>query len=134
MTWVALISEWLPTILSILGVGTAGTAGVPLFKRIFGWLDRKNIKSDQDQDNGIRSFLDQVLSNAATLAVARRQTAGQPVDTPLTEKDLTPATTYVTSVAADSLAHLNVNPRDIPDMILARFGRMLLDRVSKPAA
>lgn len=48
MTWAAILSEWLPTIISAIATAFTGGAGFPLLQKWLGRLDVRNLEASND--------------------------------------------------------------------------------------
>lgn len=124
-----LVSKALPLVLGTTSVGGALAAGIPMVLNIVRGQKASN-------DDGIRSVIEYALNNGIGLAIAKRAATNPttPVTAPLSADDVAAAKQYVETQIPEKLSALGVQNRDLGDMILSRFGKLLLDRLLPPAS
>lgn len=69
--WAELIGSWLPTIITGILGGGGVTAGVPIIRRIMGWLDNKNAKQGTEAHGSALDLIRKVLPDVIDYVKAR---------------------------------------------------------------
>lgn len=132
MGWVAMLTDLIPLVLTALGGAGGATAIAPIVMKVLSWLANKITKGNLEIDDSVRGVIETAIKNGIGFAVAKRQEKNPSADptAPLTTEDVAAAKQYVETQVPDKLAHFGVDARDLGDMVVSRFGKLLLDRLA----
>lgn len=128
-----LLIDWLPT---LLGGGGLAAVIAPLFMKVLGFLANKVTGGRLQIDDQQRAVVEKAIENAIGFAIARRaekDPAANP-SAPLSADDLAAAKSYLEEQIPETLTHFGIGTRSLGELVVSRWGKMLMRRVAQRAA